>query len=126
MAGTLKSASGKSKINLSKKKFGIVVAEWNEEITEALYRGAYDALIQLGVSKKSIHRSNVPGSFELPLAALWMVEKKKVDGGDLPRLRHSRRHAPFHIYLRCSRQRHYEGKSKHTKASSIWRIDDTQ
>lgn len=79
MAGSLKSFSAKSKINLSKKKFAIVVAEWNEEITESLFHGAYDALISLGAKKSNIICKNVPGSFELPLASLWMAEKKDVD-----------------------------------------------
>lgn len=78
MAGTLKSVSAKSKIDLSKKKFAIVVAEWNEEITEPLYQGAYQALVQLGVKKNYITRVNVPGSFELPLAAQRMAEKKEI------------------------------------------------
>lgn len=78
MAGTLKSVSRKSKLNLSKKKFAIVVAEWNEDITEPLFEGAYHALIELGAKKSSIFRKNVPGSFELPLAAQWEAEKKDV------------------------------------------------
>lgn len=79
MAGVLKSVSGKNKINLSKKKFALVVAEWNEEITESLYQGALDGLIQLGVKKANIKRKNVPGTFELTLGALWMAEKKEID-----------------------------------------------
>ncbi len=79
MAGTLKSVSAKSKIDLSKTKFAIVVAEWNEEITEPLYQGAYQALIQSGVKKNHITRVNVPGSFELPLAAQWQAEKKEIN-----------------------------------------------
>lgn len=79
MAGVLKSVSGKSKINLSKKKFALVVAEWNEEITESLYQGALEGLIQLGVKKANIKRKNVPGTFELTLGALWMAEKKEID-----------------------------------------------
>lgn len=79
MAGILTSVSEKSKIDLSKKTFAIVVAEWNEEITEPLYQGALDALLKLGAKKKNIIRKNVPGSFELPLAAQWMAEKKEVD-----------------------------------------------
>ena len=78
MAGTLKSVSGKSKINLTTKKFAIVVAEWNEDITEALFQGAHDALLKLGVKKENIIRKNVPGSFELPLGAQWMVDQKEV------------------------------------------------
>ncbi|MBL7875474.1 MAG: 6,7-dimethyl-8-ribityllumazine synthase, partial [Cyclobacteriaceae bacterium] len=79
MAGVLKSVSGKNKINLSKKKFALVVAEWNEEITESLYQGALEGLIQLGVKKANIKRKNVPGTFELTLGALWMAEKKEID-----------------------------------------------
>ncbi len=79
MAGILTSVSAKSKIDLSKKTFAIVVAEWNEEITEQLYQGAFDSLLKLGAKKKNVIRKNVPGSFELPLAAQWMAEKKEVD-----------------------------------------------
>lgn len=79
MAGTLKSVSGKSKINLTKKKFVIVVAEWNEDITEALYEGAHQGLLTLGAKKANIIRKNVPGTFELTLGALWAAEEKDVD-----------------------------------------------
>ena len=78
MAGILKSVSGKSKTDLSKTKIAIVVAEWNEEITESLFQGAYNALIELGVKKQNVLRKTVPGSFELPLAAQRMAEKKEV------------------------------------------------
>ena len=80
MAGTLKSVSGKSKLNLSNKKFAIIVAEWNEDVTEALYEGALHGLLSLGVKKSNIVRKNVPGSFELPLGAQWMADKKNIDG----------------------------------------------
>lgn len=78
MAGILKSVSEKSKLNLTSKKFAIVVAEWNEDITEALYLGAREALLKLGVKKKNIIRKNVPGSFELPLGAQWMSDQKEI------------------------------------------------
>lgn len=79
MAGPLTSGKVKSKIDLSKKKFAIVVAEWNEEITEALYEGAVAGLVGNGVKKSNIVRKNVPGSFELSLGGLWMAEEKKID-----------------------------------------------
>jgi 6,7-dimethyl-8-ribityllumazine synthase len=79
MAGILKSVSGKSKIDLTKKSFAIVVAEWNDDITEPLYEGAYNALRKLGVKKSGIIRKNVPGTFELTLGALWMAEQKNID-----------------------------------------------
>ena len=79
MAGSLTSVSAKSKIKLSSKKFAIIVAEWNEEITEALFDGACEALISLGAKKNNIIRKNVPGSFELPLGAQWMAGQKNID-----------------------------------------------
>jgi 6,7-dimethyl-8-ribityllumazine synthase len=81
MAGTLKSVSdlGKTKTKVKKKSFAIVVAEWNEEITEALYEGAYNGLIELGADKKNIERINVPGTFELTLGALKAAERKGID-----------------------------------------------
>jgi len=46
-------------------RFGIVVSEWNDKITEGLYHGALDALLDCGAQKENIMRWNVPGSFEL-------------------------------------------------------------
>ena len=51
--------------NASKFRFGIVVSEWNDSITEGLFQGAYDALIENGALPHNIIRWNVPGSFEL-------------------------------------------------------------
>lgn len=79
MAGPLKSGAVKSKVNLSKKRFAIVVAEWNEEITESLYDATYACLVSHGVNKGNIIRKNVPGTFELSLGGLWMAEDKKID-----------------------------------------------
>ncbi len=46
-------------------RFGIVVSEWNPNITEGLFNGALDALLDCGAVKENIIRLNVPGSFEL-------------------------------------------------------------
>lgn len=79
MAGTLSSVQGKSKVKLDNRRFAILVAEWNEDVTEALYEGARQALRTLGVKEKHIIRKNVPGSYELPLGAQWMAEQKEID-----------------------------------------------
>ena len=79
MAGPLKSGKVKTSKQVEKKKFAIVVADWNEEITEALYEGAFQSLTEHGVKKSNIIRKNVPGTFELSLASLWMGEKKNID-----------------------------------------------
>ena len=46
-------------------KIGIVVSEWNIDITSDLLKGAQDKLIELGVKSENISTSWVPGSFEL-------------------------------------------------------------
>jgi len=78
MPGQLKSVTSRSNLKLGQKKIAIVVAEWNEEITESLFEGAYNALLALGLQKKNIVRANVPGSFELSLGAQLMAQKKDV------------------------------------------------
>ena len=62
-------------------KFGIVVSEWNEEVTEALYSGAVTTLLGLGATRENIERMNVPGSFELSLGAQWMAKREEIDAG---------------------------------------------
>lgn len=71
--------SEKNIIDIAGKSFAIVVSEWNFEITEALYSGAFETLLSFGAKPNNIIRKDVPGSFELPLAALVMAEKKKID-----------------------------------------------
>jgi 6,7-dimethyl-8-ribityllumazine synthase len=80
MAGPLKSGKIKGTANRAKKKIAIVVAEWNEEITEALYQGAVTSLVENGVKRENVIRKDVPGTFELTIGALWMAEKKDIDG----------------------------------------------
>lgn len=65
--------------NANHLRFGIVVSEWNTEITEALYTGALEALLDCGAFKENIIRWNVPGSFELPLGCQKMIGAKRVD-----------------------------------------------
>lgn len=60
-------------------RFGIVVSEWNDIITEGLYNGAMEALLDCGAKEENIIRWNVPGSFELPFGAKKMISTKKVD-----------------------------------------------
>ncbi|WP_370478587.1 6,7-dimethyl-8-ribityllumazine synthase [Tamlana flava] len=56
-------------------RFGIVVSEWNDNITEGLFKGAYDAFIENGVLPENIIRWNVPGSFELIYGSKKMQEQ---------------------------------------------------
>ena len=60
-------------------KFGIVVSEWNHEITNALKEGAINTLLQHGALKEKIINRSVPGSFELTLGAQYLAEFTDVD-----------------------------------------------
>ncbi len=79
MAGPLTTGKITSRIDLSVTRFAIIVAEWNEEITDALYHGAVSSLLVHGVKKENIIRKNVPGTFELSLGAQWMAERDGID-----------------------------------------------
>ncbi|MDF2454256.1 MAG: 6,7-dimethyl-8-ribityllumazine synthase [Cytophagaceae bacterium] len=83
MASSEKNLSTYSNVNLSAslgtKKVAIVVSEWNTEITEALYEGAYSTLIEKGLKKENIIKKYVPGSFELSIGAQKMAALKDID-----------------------------------------------
>ena len=51
--------------NIDKIKFGIVVSNWNKNITENLFNGAFDTLLKYGAKENNIKKLEVPGSFEL-------------------------------------------------------------
>ena len=59
--------------------FGIVVAEWNPEITGALLNGAVSTLEKHGALPENIHVKTVPGSFELIYGAHQMTLKGMYD-----------------------------------------------
>lgn len=60
-------------------KIGIVVSEWNEEVTGALLEGAYNTLLRHDVEIDDIMVKTVPGSFELVYAAASMMDYTDVD-----------------------------------------------
>lgn len=60
-------------------RFGIVVSEWNESITSKLLEGCYNTLLQHKVHKDNITVRHVPGSFELPLGAQYLLEEAHID-----------------------------------------------
>ena len=60
-------------------RFGIVVSEWNNNITSALLQGAYDTLLRHGAKEENIRVMTVPGSFELVYGSSQMVKSGTVD-----------------------------------------------
>ena len=60
-------------------RFGIVVSDWNQEITWALLKGAVNTLKKHGAAEKNIVIKHVPGSFELTLGAQFLAEYDDLD-----------------------------------------------
>ncbi len=60
-------------------KIGIVVAEWNPEVTGALADGAINTLRLAGCLEENIIVRHVPGTFELPMGAQFMINYCDVD-----------------------------------------------
>ena len=55
------------------------MAEWNPEITHALYQGAYQSLVNHGALPENIFTYKVPGSFELTSGADILLKNSKLD-----------------------------------------------
>ena len=60
-------------------RIGLIVSQWNKEITHSLYKGAVETLISHGVKDQDIITFHVPGSFELPFGASKMIDKHAPD-----------------------------------------------
>ncbi len=61
-------------------RLGLVVSEWNAEITGALRDGAVETLLKHGVALKDLREWPVPGSYELALGAQMLLEQHALDG----------------------------------------------
>ena len=84
MAGILPSANSELAViqtgHFEKTKIGLVVSEWNSPITNALQDACINTLIKLGIQQKHIKLHKVPGAYELPLAAKWLLDQSYVQG----------------------------------------------
>jgi 6,7-dimethyl-8-ribityllumazine synthase len=64
----------------SKLEFAICVATFYEDLAERLVNGAVEAFGEEGVAPSSVHTYEVPGAFELPLAAKFAAESGRFAG----------------------------------------------
>jgi len=84
MSSNLKNLSQYTKFGIEKYskeknyKIGIVVSEWNQEVTGNLAEAAINTLNKYGYTSENIILKHVPGSFELPLAAQYLIEIQQV------------------------------------------------
>jgi 6,7-dimethyl-8-ribityllumazine synthase len=65
--------------NVKNFRFGIVVSEWNIDITNGLFNGAKETLLDCGCLEKNIVRLNVPGSFELIYGSKHLIKQGNFD-----------------------------------------------
>lgn len=82
MATHLKNLSDFSNTEIPKATdftFALIVSQWNEEVTDSLYRGAIDFLVAHDALSENILTVHVPGSYELSSAADMVLTLKKVD-----------------------------------------------
>lgn len=82
MASNLKNLSDFGDVEIpngSDMKIGIAVAQWNKDITSALFNGAKQTLLKHEVKEDNIISVSVPGTFELTLAAQNLLEYTDVD-----------------------------------------------
>src|SRR5687768_6400373 len=83
MASSLKNLSDYDPSNIpagTGKCFGIVVSEWNLDITRPMYEGCRETLKKYGVSENNIYFNMVPGTFELPLGAQLLAQRNHLAG----------------------------------------------
>ena len=66
-------------IRMEGRKVGIVVSEWNEEVTDRLLEGAIEALRDHGASPEDYEVMHVPGSFELVQGSNWLSEEPGIE-----------------------------------------------
>jgi 6,7-dimethyl-8-ribityllumazine synthase len=65
---------------LGRAEFAICVATFYDDLAKRLANGATEAFADAGVSPASVHTYEVPGAFELPLAAKWCAESGRFAG----------------------------------------------
>jgi len=65
---------------LARNEFAVCVATFYRDLAERLVNGATEAYAEAGVSPASVHVYEVPGAFELPLAAKWAAESGRFAG----------------------------------------------
>lgn len=65
--------------NAENMRIGIVVSDWNDDITGNLLKGAVETLVSNGVKEENIIVRHVPGAFELTFGAKTVAENETVD-----------------------------------------------
>lgn len=82
MASALKNLSDYNEENIASvegQKFGIVVSDYHNDITYALYEACHATLLKHGAKEEDIFTAQVPGTYELPTGARMLAQAKSLD-----------------------------------------------
>lgn len=79
MANSLKPSSVRGELNAAGMRFGIVVSQFNNFITDRLLAGALDALERAGAAENQIEIVRVPGALEIAIAAKKLASSGRFD-----------------------------------------------
>src|SRR5215218_10134124 len=79
-AGEADELSGDDREALGASEFAVCVATFYRDLAERLLNGAVEGFAAGGVAPTSVHTFEVPGAFELPLAAKWCAESGRFAG----------------------------------------------
>jgi 6,7-dimethyl-8-ribityllumazine synthase len=69
----------KGSLDASAKRFAIVAGRFNETFSQSLLSGATDCLNRLGANEEDVEVFWVPGSFEVPQAAMFAAKSGRYD-----------------------------------------------
>ncbi len=61
-------------------RIGIVRSRFNQELTQEMLEACLETLVEYHLKEDHLHLMEVPGAFEIPLAAKLLIETKNVDG----------------------------------------------
>ncbi len=93
-------------------EWAICVATFYGDLAERLTNGAFEGFTEMGAGAGSIQTFEVPGAFELPLAAKLCADSGKLRRRRLPRRRHPRRDRPLRLRLRRGGERPAPGHAR--------------
>ena len=69
----------KAKLDGAGLRVGVVASRFNSVVTERLLNGALEALRKHGLGEDDVEVVLVPGAFEIPVAARWLVDRGRLD-----------------------------------------------
>ena len=99
-------------LSAQNRRIAIVVARFNDFITERLLEAATDSFRRHGGDVETLEIARVPGAFELPIAAKKLAETGRFEAVICSGLRHQRRDRSLRLRLRPNCVRHYERQFK--------------